>query len=375
MNRREHDSAISPLQAVAQLTVRLGAVGGNYRKAVRRAEGARVAPVVKAGAYGLGLVPVARTLQAAGAGIFFVARLEEGIALRLVAREARIFVLDGLTNGTAPAFAAHALAPVLNSADEIAQWSGFAAARKTELAAAIHIDTGMNRSGLSREDLGLILAAPRERLGNIDVQLVMSHLACAEEPGHALNRVQLERFRAALAMLPPAPASLAASAGIELGRDYRFDLVRPGLALCGGNPVPSRVNPYAASVRLTAPILQIRSIGEGESVGYGASFTARRPTVLATVAAGYADGLLRASGAKGFASLDGVRVPFAGRISMDLVSLDVTGIAKSALVHGAEVEFLGDSITLADAAAAAGTISHEVLTSISPRARRVYVED
>ena len=366
---------MSAHEAVAQLTVRLGRLRENYREAARRAGPARVAPVVKADAYGLGLAPVARALGDAGADRFFVARLEEGIALRLILREARIFILDGLTQGAAAAFAAHALAPVLNSADEIAEWSAFASARKTRLPAAIHIDTGMNRSGLSREELGAIAAAPREKLRGIDVQLIMSHLACADEPEHGLNRMQLERFRAALAMLPPAPASLAASAGIELGHDYRFDVVRPGLGLYGGNPVPSRPNPYRMAVRLTSHVLQIRRLAMGETVGYGATFTARRPTVLVTVAAGYADGLIRASGAKGYASLGGVRVPFAGRISMDLLSLDATDVAASSLVRGAEVEFLGDEITLADAAAAAGTISHEVLTSISPRARRVYVED
>jgi alanine racemase len=374
MNRREHDSAIRPGDAVAQLTVRLSALAANYREAVRRAAGAQVAPVVKADAYRLGAAAVARAFLETGADTFFVARVEEGIALRLVARHARIFVLDGLTGQTAAALLAHALTPVLNSAGEVAEWSALASARKEKLAAALQIDTGMNRSGLSREELGAVAATPRETLSGIDVQLLLSHLACADEPEHAMNRVQLDRFKTALAMLPPAPASLAASAGIELGRDFRFDLVRPGLALYGGNPTLSRANPYRMAARLTAPILQLRQVGQGETVGYGAHFTARRPSLIATVAAGYADGLIRASGTHGRAAIGGVRVPFAGRVSMDLLSLDVTDAAECC-ARGCEVEFLGETIALADAAAAAGTIGHEVLTSISPRARRVYVDD
>ena len=177
-----------------------------------------------------------------------------------------------------------------------------------------------------------------------------------------------------MALLPPAPASLAASAGIELGRDYRFDLVRPGLAVYGGNPIASRSNPYRTVAVLTGRVLQVRHIDEGETVGYAAGFTAGRPSVLATVAAGYADGLIRAMGTKGRAAIGGLYVPFAGRISMDLLALDATDVPAAALVRGAEVEFLGDTVTLEDVAEAAGTITHEILASLGPRAHRVYVD-
>jgi alanine racemase len=375
MNRREQDSAMSPQQTVAQLTVRLSALAANYREAGRRAAGVRVAPVVKADAYSLGAVPVVGALMLAGADTFFVARAAEGIALRLALHDARIFVLDGIADGTAPALAAHGLIPVLNSLDDISDWSALAAARRTSLEAALHIDTGMNRSGLPGDDVSRLAARPRQLLAGIDLKFILSHLACADEPEHALNRKQLERFRAALAKLPPTPASLAASAGVELGPEYRFDLVRPGVALYGGNPVPSRPNPYRAVVRLTSRVLQLRHIAAGETVGYGATFTTKRPSVLATVAAGYADGLIRSGSAKGHAIIAGRRVKLAGRISMDLTALDVTDVPAEALTRGAEVEFLGDTISVADAAEAGGTIPHEVLTSITPRARRVYVED
>jgi alanine racemase len=204
--------------------------------------------------------------------------------------------------------------------------------------------------------------------------LIMSHLARADEPDRDMNWVQLARFRAALALLPPAPASLAASAGIELGRDYRFDLVRPGIAVYGGNPMPPRPNPYRTVAVLTGRVLQVRHIDVGETVGYAASFTAARPSVLVTVAAGYADGLIRAMAGKGRAAIAGVYVPFAGRISMDLLALDATNVPETALVRGAEVEFLGDTVTLEEVAEAAGTITHEILASLGPRAHRVYVD-
>ena len=359
---------------MAQLTVRLGSLAGNYREAVRRATSAAVAPVVKANAYGMGSPPVAHALSAAGADSLFVARITEGIEIRALLPRARIFILDGVAAGTAPALLAHRLIPVLNSLDEIAEWSTFARAEHRELEAALHIDTGMNRSGLSHAELSQLVSRLRQSLAGIDLVLIMSHLARADEPDRDMNWVQLARFRAGLALLPPAPASLAASAGIELGRDYRFDLVRPGLAIYGGNPIATRPNPYRTVAVLTGRVLQVRHIDEGETVGYGAAFTAARPSTLVTVAAGYADGIIRAMGTKGRAAIGGVYVPFAGRISMDLIVLDATDVPAAALARGAEVEFLGDTVTLEEVADAAGTITHEVLASLGPRAHRVYVE-
>jgi alanine racemase len=261
---------------------------------------------------------------------------------------------------------------VLNSPDDIADWSRAARGHKTELDAALQVDTGMNRLGLSRTDIAELAGNARRSLSGIKLSLIMSHLACADEPDRAHNRHQLERFRAALATLPSAPASLAASAGIELGREYLFDVVRPGLALYGGNPIESRANPYRTVAVLSSRVLQIRTLGAGETVGYAATFSAVRPTTLAIVAHGYADGLIRASSGKGRAAIGGVLVPYAGRISMDLLALDVTDMPDELRQRGAEVEFIGDTISLEEAARAAGTISHEVLTSISARARRVY---
>lgn len=330
-----------------------------------------MAGVVKADAYGLGAEPVARALGEAGCDTFFVARLEEGIAIRPVLPRARIFVLDGAMPGCAEPFIAQRLTPVLNTLEEISTWSGAATRRHTVLDAALHFDTGMNRLGLTPDEMSTLSAEISRRLDGINPVLLMSHLACSDNPGSDMNVIQLQRFRSSLGMLPPAPASLAASGGVLLGKDYAFDLVRPGLALYGGNPQAGTPNPFKTAAQLTGRILQVRRVDKGESVGYGATFRTARPSTLATVALGYADGLMRAIGNKGSGAIGGVRVPVAGRVSMDLITLDVTDIPSAA--PGDEIEFVGDTISLEEAAHAAGTANYEILTSLGTRFPRHYV--
>jgi alanine racemase len=317
------------------------------------------------------LGPVARALCDASCDSFFVARLEEGIQLRSFLPQARIFVLDGTLPETAAVQIEHRLVPVLNTLDQIAAWSGAACARRTVLDGAFHVDTGMNRLGLPAQELSTLSAESAHRLRNVNPVLVMSHLACSDDPAATMNAIQLARFHAALAMLPAAPASLAASGGVLLGKDYAFDMVRPGIALYGGNPQPGAPNPFKTVARLTARILQLRRVDKGESVGYGATFHTERPTTLATVGLGYADGLMRAIANRGAGAIDGIRAPVAGRVSMDLITLDVTGIASAAV--GAEVEFIGETISLEQAAAAAGTANYEILTSLGSRFPRLHV--
>jgi len=355
----------------ACLTVRLGAITANFKTAQRLAGPAAVASVVKADAYGTGLVPAARALAKAGCDTFFVARIEEGIALRPLAPRARIFVLDGAQPDMVPALITHSLTPVLNAMGEIAAWSAVARETRTRLDAAIHIDTGMNRLGLPTGELSVLAGEQATRLEGLRVVLWMSHLACSDEPDDRMNRTQLERFKTALAMLPCAPASLSASGGIMLGKDYLFDMVRPGLALYGGNPQPSFANPFAPAVRLTSRILQIHRAEKGETVGYGASFHTKRPSLLAVAGLGYADGVFRSLSNRGAVAVNGVRAPVVGRVSMDLVTFDVTDV-PGALQPGMDVEFIGDTISLEEVAAAADTISYEILTSLSRRARRRY---
>jgi len=350
--------------------VRLHAVAENYRLCARLA-GTAAAGVVKADAYGLGMAPVARALAEAGCETYFVARLEEGMRLRVIAGKSRIFVLDGVRSEIADAMIAHRLTPVLNSLDDIAAWSAAAAARASRLDAAIHIDTGMNRLGLPPDELSVLAAEARNRLEGLDVVLIMSHLACAEDRGARKNAEQLARFRAGLAVLPPARASLAASGGVLLGRDYAFDMVRPGIAVYGGNPHSGLANPFQTVARLTARVLQLRRVDKGEGVGYGATFHTERPSTLATVSLGYADGLMRAIGNRGAGAIGGRRAPVVGRVSMDLVILDVTDIPSARV--GTEVEFVGDTITLEEAAGAALTSSYEILTRLGSRFPRRHV--
>jgi alanine racemase len=358
---------------VACLTVRLGAVGANYRQIRRLAGAAAVAGVVKADAYGLGMGPVAKALLGEGCDTFFTARLSEGIALRPLVPQARIFVLDGAAPDAVPGLLSHRLTPVLNSLADIAAWSAAARQMDTTLDAAIHIDTGMNRLGLPAYELATLAADANEILRGLRVVLVMSHLACADDPDSAMNALQLGRFKTALAMLPAAPASLSSSGGALLGKDYAFDMVRPGIGLYGGNPSKAPRSPFETVARLTARILQLRRVDRGESVGYGATHEVAKSGILATVAIGYADGVMRALSNIGMAAIGGVRVPIAGRVSMDLITLDVTNVPPAAF-EGGEVEFFGDTITLDEIAAAAGTANYEILTRMGQRIPRRYDE-
>jgi len=361
----------------ACLTVRLFAITANYRTYRRMTGPAAVAAVVKADAYGLGAARVAPALAAAGCDSFFVARLEEGVALRKSVPQARIFVMDGADPDSVPALLRFSLTPVLNSLAQIAAWSAAARVGRAPLDAVLHVDTGMNRLGLTAEELATLAGEQAKRLAGLNPVLVMSHLACADEPENKMNATQLSRFRQALAMLPTAPASLAASHGAMLGIDYHFDLVRPGVALYGANPqkpegkadtgdVPSLMQTAAI---LTAKVLQVRRIDLGESVGYAATFRAKRPSMIATVALGYADGIPRTLSNKGAAAIAGVRVPFAGRVSMDLITLDVSALDEPPHI-GADVELLGDTIGLGEVAESAGTNEYEILTRLRRVPRR-----
>ncbi|HWX89453.1 MAG TPA: alanine racemase [Rhizomicrobium sp.] len=377
--RHRHPAAMSEGSfEAARLTVRLPAIVANYRTYRRMTGPTAVAGVVKADAYGLGAARVAPALAEAGCDSFFVARLEEGIALRQSVPRARIFVLDGAQPDSVPALISHRLTPALNSLAEIAAWSAAAGAARTSLDAVLHVDTGMNRLGLAGDELAILSGEHAKRLAGLHPVLVMSHLACGDEPGNKMNGEQLSRFRQALAMLPPAPASLAASHGAMLGLDYHFDLVRPGVALYGANPQQGLQQGKAAAPPnlmqtacvLSARVLQLRRIDSGQSVGYAATFRAKRPSMLATVALGYADGVPRTLSNKGVAAIKGVRVPIVGRVSMDMITLDVTDLAEPPRT-GDAVELLGDTVSLGEVAALAGTNEYEILTRLR-RAPRIY---
>jgi alanine racemase len=351
------------MQAV--LTVDLGAVAGNWRLLRDRAAPGAAAGVVKADGYGLGAAPVARALLAAGCRHFFVAHLAEGVALRAaIGPGPMIAVLNGFAPG---ADEGAGLLPVLNGLPDISAWSAAARAAGRQLPALLHVDTGMARLGLAPVEVEALSADP-SRLAGLDLRYVMTHLACADEPEHPLNRDQAARFAAARARLPAMPASFANSSGMFLGPDFASDLARPGCALYGINPTPGRPNPMRQAVTLAAPILQLREIPRGTTVGYGASWTAPRPTRVATVAAGYADGYLRSLSGRAAGILAGRPVPLIGRVSMDLITFDVTDVPGVA--PGDLVELIGPGNTPDEVAERAGTIGYEILTSLGARYRR-----
>ena len=346
---------------LARLTVDLAAVRANWGQFARRAAPGEAAAVIKADGYGLGAHRISRALAEEGVRTFFVATLGEGLAARESLGDAQaIYVLNGPGEGDAHRFAAARLFPVLNDRVQIGIWRAAGA----PVAAALHIDTGMNRLGLPPADL----AAAREALVGVDVPLVMSHLASAHAKDDPFNAVQSARFVEAAALFPGARKSLAATAGALHGRAMCFDLVRPGLGLYGDNGLDDDAPAMAVVATLDAPILQARFTLPGETVGYGQTFAAERPMRTATIALGYADGYLRAASGRGYGVLAGVRCPVLGRVSMDLITLDVTA-AGGAAVAGARVEMLGAHVPLRDVAEAAGTAPYEVLTALAGAAR------
>jgi alanine racemase len=350
------------MQAV--LTIDLAAVVANWRKLGAR-HGAPVAGVVKADAYGLGAIPVSRALHAAGCRDFFVAHLSEGLALRAaLGPGAMIAVLNGFAPGED---GEASLTPVLNHLGDVALHR----ARPPACGAILHLDTGMGRLGLDAGEQARVAADPG-LLGGLPLHWVMSHLACADEAAHPLNAQQAEGFAAAAARIAPGiPRSLANSSGIFLGPAFASDLARPGCALYGLNPIPGRPNPMAPVVTLDVPVLQVRQIPPTATVGYGATWAATRPSRIATVAAGYADGYLRALSGRSVAHHAGRALPLVGRVSMDLLTFDATDAPE--VLPGSMLRLIGPGCTPDDLAARAGTIGYEFLTSLGARYRRAYL--
>ncbi|MGE4059330.1 MAG: alanine racemase [Sphingomonadales bacterium] len=352
------------------IEIDLGALADNYRLMRAQAHGAEVAAAVKADAYGLGAARVGKALWDAGCRRFFVATVEEGAALRRTLPRAEIAVLNGLMAGDEGPVMAARLMPVLNDPEQVRRWDAACGRAGERGEAMIHVDTGMNRLGMTVAEAAALAASVPD---NVRIAVVMSHLACARLAAHPLNARQLQRFLRVRSLFPTAQASLANSAGVLLGEAYCFDLARVGIALYGGNPIEGRLNPMKPVVRLSARILQERYAEPGETVGYDATFTASRPTRLAIIAAGYADGWPTPASGRGRAAFGDLIVPFAGRVSMDLIALDVTDVPPMATVPGNMVELIGPRWTLDDAAGAAGLISYELLTGLGRRFERRYV--
>jgi alanine racemase len=364
--------------ALLSLTVDVDAVVSNWRLIRERVAPARVAAVVKADAYGLGVRAIAPALAAAGCRVFFVATLDEGLVLRSLVEEADIVVLSGPVAGTEDAFQAARLVPTINSLEQLGLWRNLARRLELPLTMVLHVDTGMTRLGLEAGEIDRLIDDP-DLMAGVGPMLILSHLACADTPAHPLNARQRERFRKIVGRLsarPPgslAARSLAASSGVFLGPAYHFDLLRPGAALYGVNPTPGQPNPMAPVVRLSGRVLQVRDVDSTMTVGYGATHQMAGPGRVATVAVGYADGWFRALANRGHGVIDGKQVPVVGRISMDLTTFDVSAIPPERVRPGMMLDLIGPGYTVDDVAADAGTIGYEILTALGRRAERHYL--
>jgi len=349
------------------LEVNVSALRSNYSLLKNHHAGNSIAAVVKANAYGLGVGEVGVALWAEGCRDFFAATLEEGIELRKLLPEVRIGVFQGLFSGEEQEFSYHRLTPVLNDISQVERFVK-SELRHTSKNIMVHVDSGMTRLGLCESDLENPFIAKLQGFGPV---LVLSHLACANAPAHPKNSEQLERFQSALKYFPDAKASLANSAGVFLPAEFHFDIARPGCALYGINPADGK-NPMQHVATLSAPILQIRELDRDETVGYGATASMSKGGRIAIAALGYADGYFRSLSNQGFVYVAGHKAPLLGRVSMDMVAIDVSAIPPQEIGENSRAEFINELQTVDDIAAQCGTIGYEIFTRIGRRVKRVY---
>jgi alanine racemase len=354
------------------ITIGLDALEANYRYCSERIQPSTLAAVVKADAYGLGMRKIAPALHQAGCRQFFTATYREGATLRGLLPEAEVFVFESVTHRSVPVFLQHGLTPVLITPASSALWATQARALGRPLPAIIHIDTGMTRLGFSEHGLHQLLGQDGT-LEWLDIRYVMTHFACADQLESGMTRRQLERFDQLRQMLPRSPTSIGNSAGSLLDPEFPGDMARLGIALYGGNPYSDKSLPLAPVLRVQSRILQVSEISAGTTVGYGATYSATGTRKIATVGIGYADGYPWSLGNKGIASVGGHRVPVVGRVSMDMIALDVTGVSDDLIEEGQWVDLIGPNVTLEEVADLAGTINYELLTRLSQRARRKYI--
>lgn len=362
-----------------KLTVDLGAIVDNWRLLGGHTQPINCGAVIKANAYGLGDLRVAQALLRAGCREFFVAHVEEGATLKEAIgnawpRDASLHVLHGPEPGSEMTCLAYGLTPVLNSLSQISRWQDLARSKGRVLPAAIQVDTGMARLGLSEKPFMRLLSDP-QGLQGISPTLVMSHLASAEESDNPINRMQLARFKPLRRMLPRARGCFANSSGIFLGSDYHFDLVRPGAALYGVAPVVGKPNPMRQVIQVQAQLIQWRHIESGEGVGYNHTWSAKRRTRIGTVAIGYADGLLRSASNRAQLRLGNLAVPVIGRVSMDTVTVDLTEVPEDLSRAGTMLHVIDDEQPIDSLAQQAGTNAYEILTSLGSRFERNYIND
>lgn len=362
----------------ARITIHLPRIIDNYQLLRSRYGGREVAAVVKADGYGLGAAPIAHALLQAGCSKFFVATIEEGIQLREAlmdwpsplpspkGRGGAIGVFSGPFAGEEAGFRAHQLTPVMNHPAQLERWMKSGGGDYL-----LHVDTGMTRLGFTTSELRAI-GDKKPQLISEKPRYVMSHLACASEPEHAKNAEQLARFGEAAAKFPGVPTSFCNSAGIFLGPEFHGDLARPGCALYGITPNAGKPNPMAHVADIEAPIIMIRTLDRDETVGYGATKAMPKGSRVALLQIGYADGFMRALGNKLAAYLGATPCPILGRVSMDMVAVDVSHLPESALAPGDWLALCSEHQPVDVLAEAAGTIGYELFTRIGNRVSREY---
>lgn len=359
---------MSAAPARGRVTVLLSAIEANYRRFARISGAGGCAAVVKANAYGLGAGPIARRLARAGCQAFFVASVDEGIALRRELADPEIFLFDGFPDGAAGELVDHRLTPVLNTPDQHRDWRASGAC-EAGLRTVWLVDSGMSRLGMDIDEcLALVRSVRRPP------DLLMTHLACAETPDHPLNDQQLARFAAIQAALPDTPISLSNTAACQMGRSLPDNLSRIGIGLLGSNPTAAPTLRLDEAVQVHGSVLQKRRVPAGTPAGYDATWRSQQETTLLTVGVGYADGYLRSLGDNGWAALAGERLPLAGRVSMDYLVVDAAAVDKRALAACREVALIGDGVDIDALAAAGGTISYELLTRLGPRLPVRYLD-
>ncbi len=371
-------STASNAAATGLVSIDLKQIGQNWANLQALVGPAQCGAVVKADAYGLGADKVIPALVRAGCKTFFIATPSEAEETRARAPNAVIYALDGLVSGAERDFARLGVRPILSTFAQVEAWDNYSRSKRQRLPAGLHIDTGLNRLGLGARDARR-LAGDETLRASLDLTLVMSHLACADNPADGKNRDQLLAFETLSALFRGVPRSLAASDGLMLGKPYQFDLVRPGYALYGGQASQSNPAPVTPVVTVTAAILSFSDVAPGETVGYSATWRANRPSRIATVAAGYADGVPRSASAPdgrpaAQVRIAGVLCPIVGRVSMDLITVDVTDLGHR-LEQVSHATLIGPGLTIEDAGYAADTIGYEILTRLGRRFERVYLDD
>ncbi len=368
------EALLSDAPVGGRLTVDLDAIRANYLSLSRQVTPATVAAVLKADAYGLGADIIAPELYEEGCRRFFVADIREAARLQdALPGDVEIYMLNGLPSGSEHAAASRGVRPVLNTLDQISAWQGICSRLGLRLGAAIQVDTGMSRLGLSAKDVDK-LAEDHHWAKSFDPVLLLSHLACADEPDNDVNAEQLASFLVYAALLPCKELSIANSGGVFLGSAFHADCVRSGVALYGVNPTGRLRNPMRPAIQIEGRVIQLRDIAAGTGVGYGLCFTARASGTLATIGVGYADGWPRSLSGKGAVFFRGQRLPIVGRVSMDSIMVDVTELPRGAIKPDDLVELVGPHQTLEEVARDAGTIAYELLTAIGSRYARTYLK-